>query len=205
VTRKRADVGGQRAGQPVLIHAACRAAGIAPSEIVEVLERTPTIEISGLTKHARKLIPDLVYTVHTASGAVLEIWIFEAQMSQDWLKRWRWGLYPVAYAAELRKQARLAVIAIDPEIRHWIRTSMIPVIQPTPVLIEPDQFELITDTTYARQHPRTTVLGAVYHANEPEPAAQRIAGIRAALAAMDTLDPQECLRYTVLMLATADR
>src|SRR5690554_6540561 len=91
----------------MLSRMACESAGLTVREIVVVRERTPKIEISGLSKAAKSYAPDLVFTVHTEDGKVLEIWVYEVQLSKDWYKRWRWALYAVAYAAEYQKPALL--------------------------------------------------------------------------------------------------
>jgi len=87
-----------------------------------------------------------------------------------------------AYAAEYGRRALLAVFSPEPELREWLRTELIPRIEPRPVLIEPDQVERITDYNDARRRPALTVLGCIYHAHEPAPFEDRVAVIRAALA-----------------------
>jgi flagellar biosynthesis/type III secretory pathway protein FliH len=70
-------------------------------------------------------------------------------------------------------------------------------------LIEQDQIELITDTAEARRRPQEAVLGATFHAREQDQIEQRVAGIRAAFVAIQSLDSRERRSYTVLMLSIA--
>jgi hypothetical protein len=101
----------------VLIRIACAAAGIAVSGLVKVRYRNPRIHIPGFSKRARTFTVDLVYTVHTAQGKVVEVWIFEIQLSEDDLKISRWAFYPVTYAMICGGVGRLAVFCPEPALR----------------------------------------------------------------------------------------
>jgi hypothetical protein len=130
-------------------------------------------------------------------------WVIEAQLCWDYKKEWDWALFPVAFAAESRTRALLAVFVPDPLLRARFRRTMLPKIQPRPILIEQDQIELITDTAEARRRPQEAVLGATFHAREEDQIEQRVAGIRAAFVAIQSLDSRERRSYTVLMLSIA--
>jgi hypothetical protein len=129
-------------------------------------------------------------------------WILEVQISWDSEKEWNWALYAVAVAAESKKPARVAAFVPNPALRARIRTKLIPKISPTPALVERDHIELIDDTQEALRRPHETILGAVYHAGSDAPVERRMAAMRAAFIAVETLDPWESRSYTVLMLTT---
>jgi hypothetical protein len=186
-----------------LIRSMCASAGIKLLEFGEVQERTPTLEILGCVHRARLGIPDLVLVVRGADGRTLMIWIVEAQLCWDHKKQWDWALFPAAFGAETRTQAKLAAFVPDPALRGRIRRTMIPKIQPRPILMELDQIELIVDTAEACRRPQEAVFGATFHAREKEAVEQRVAGIRAAFIAMQSLDSLERRSYTVLMLTIA--
>jgi hypothetical protein len=181
----------------------CASAGIKLLEFGEVQERTPTLEILGCVHRARLGIPDLVLVVRGADGRTLMIWIVEAQLCWDHKKRWDWALFPAAFGAETRTQAKLAAFVPDPALRGRIRRTMIPKIQPRPILMELDQIALIVDTAEACRRPQEAVFGATFHAREHEAVEQRVAGIRAAFIAIQSLDSLERRSYTVLMLTIA--
>jgi hypothetical protein len=185
-----------------LIALMCSAAGIAPPEFAEVHERTPTVEIPRSLRRARLGIVDLVLVVRTAEGQISMIWILEVQLCWDFNKRWDWGLFPAAFAAESRAPAMLAAFVPDPMLRARIRRTLVPKTVPRPILIELDQIELIVDTAEARHRIHETVLGAVFHSRENTPLEPRVAGIRAAFVAIQGLDPWQRRSYTVLMLST---
>jgi hypothetical protein len=52
-----------------------------------VLVKDPRIELPALSKRAQKHIVDLVFTVHTADGKTIEVWVFEIQLSKDHANR----------------------------------------------------------------------------------------------------------------------
>jgi hypothetical protein len=183
-----------------LVELICRAHGMVLGEITEIHERTPTIEIPGLKRRARKGTADLVFTVHTKDGDIITILIVECQLSWDHAKRWDWALYPTAYAAEGHCKAILAVFCPDPTLRGRYR-KVLPEIEPRPALIEPDQLELIGDDERACSDPHRTILAAIFHARERTAQSTRVAGIRAALLAVQTLEPAKCLRYSLLMVS----
>jgi hypothetical protein len=181
-----------------LIDLICRAHGIVLDEFTEILERTPTIDVPGFLRRASKHTPDLVFTVHTKDGRILLIVIIESQLSWDRTKLWEWALYPTAFAAEAHCWAKLSVFCPDPGLRGRYR-KVLPQMEPRPVVIEADQIELITDDERARREPHQTILAAIYHARESTAESIRVAGIRAALFAVRTLEPSKGLRYSLLM------
>ncbi|WP_052559546.1 hypothetical protein, partial [Enhygromyxa salina] len=185
-----------------LIEILCAAAGIDLIEVSEVRERTPTFEVPNLNRRARKGLIDFLLVAIAGNGVTLMHWIIEVQLCWDANKQWNWALYAVAVGAESKKPAVVAVFTPDPVLRARIRTKLIPKILPPPALVEPDHIELIDDVEEARRRPHETILGAVYHAASDTPVERRVAAIRAAWIAVQTLDPWECRSYTVLMLTT---
>ncbi|PRP91462.1 hypothetical protein ENSA5_55790 [Enhygromyxa salina] len=181
----------------------CAAGGVSSDNIAEIQERTPSVEVSGLARAARKAAADLVLVVHTFDGKLLVIWIFEVQLSWNADKRWIWALLQAAFAAESRTDALVVVVAPSPRLRDRIRKKLMPQVAPPLILLEPDQIKLIDDADEARRRPLETILGAVYHAREDSPFSLRVAGIRAALLALQTLDSASCRRYTVLVMSIA--
>ncbi|PRP99365.1 hypothetical protein ENSA5_28740 [Enhygromyxa salina] len=181
----------------------CAAVNVSSDDVAEIYERTPSVEVSGLARAARKVAADLVLVVHTLDGRILEIWIFEVQLSWDRNKRWIWALLQAAFAAESRTNAMVVVVAPSPRLRARMRRKLVPHVAPPLILLEPDQIKLIDDADEARRRPLETILGAVYHAREDSPFSARVAGIRAALLALQTLDSISCRRYTVLVMSIA--
>ncbi|PRP93312.1 hypothetical protein ENSA5_43340 [Enhygromyxa salina] len=181
----------------------CAAGEISLAKVAEIHERTPSVEVSGLARAARKSSADLVLVVHTFDGRIFVIWVFEVQLSWDPEKRWIWALLQAAFAAESRAKAVVVVVAPNPRLRERMRKKLAPLLAPPLVFLEPDQIELIDDADEARRRPLETILGAVYHAREDSPFSARVAGIRAALVALQTLDSASCRRYTVLVMSIA--
>ena len=193
----------QNLPRPRLIALMCAVAGIEPPEIGEVREHTPTLDVPGNSRRARRRIVDLLLVVHTPDGQISMCWILEAQVCWNDVKRWNWALYPVALAAETHRRSMLAAFVPDPVLRGKIRTKLIPKIDPQPILIERDHIELIVDTDTALRRPHEAILGAVYHSREDEAVERRVAGFRAGFIALQSLDCSQRQRYTVLMLTTA--
>lgn len=181
-----------------LVELICRAHGTLLGEITQINERTPTIEIPDLLRRARRAMLDLVLTVHTKGIRAILIVIVEGQLSWDDSKPGDWAMFSTAFAARSRGKAILAVFCPDPKLRAKFRVAVAETLPP-PVLIEPAHVELITDDERARREPHQTILGAIYHAGENSPESARVAGIRAALIAVSTLEPSEQLRYYHLM------
>jgi hypothetical protein len=128
--------------------------------------------------------------------------IFEVQLSFDWSKRWTWPLLATAFAAEIRRKALVVVFSPDPRQREAIRRRLLPKMEPRPILIEPDQIPLICDAARARRQPRETIFAALYHVHETgESIDARVAGSRAAVIAIRTLEHHDQLRYGALMLS----
>lgn len=182
-----------------LVELICAAAGIELDEIVEIHERTPTVQAPALLRRPRKLIIDLVLTVHGKKMRITLVVIIEVQLSWDSTKARSWPLAAVAFAAESDAQAVVAVFTPDGELRLQIRQRLLPKMAPQPVLIEPDQIRLITDEAEAREHMFEAVLGAIFHGRENSPVERRVAGIRAAYLALQGLEFRDYFRYAVLM------
>jgi hypothetical protein len=109
-------------------------------------------------------------------------------------------LLAVSFAHEARSEGLVAVFTPDPVERERIRRRLLPKMSPRPFIVGPDQVPLICDVQRARERPRETIFGALYHARETaEPIEERVAGIRAALIAARRLAPHEQLRYGALM------
>lgn len=182
-----------------LVELICAAAGIQIDDIVEIHERTPTVEAPALVRRPRKLIIDLVLTVHGRKMKITLVVIIEVQLSWDRTKARSWPLAAVAFAAESDAQAVVAVFTPDGALRLRLRERMLPKMMPQPILIEPDQIRLITDEAEAGEHMFEAVLGAIYHCRENSPVEQRVAGIRAAYLALQRLEFKDYFRYAVLM------
>jgi hypothetical protein len=184
-----------------LIRIACAAAGIPVNDIVAVCYRNPRIEIVGLSKPAKGFVVDLVYTVHSADDRVIELWIFEIDLSWNRVKPRRWALYLSAFENEFDANGQLVVFSPKPQLRERIRLKALPRSRVTPLLIEPDHVERITDSNEARRRPRMAILGCLFHAQEPAPLADRVAVFRAAWLAIQWLPEREAQRYHVLVMA----
>jgi hypothetical protein len=182
-----------------LVELICAAAGLELDEIIEIHERTPTVEAPALLRRPRKLIIDLVLTVHGKKMRITLVVIIEVQLSWDRTKARSWPLAAVAFAAESDAQAVVAVFSPDGELRVRIRQRLLPKMTPRPILIEPDQIRLITDEAEAREHMFEAVLGAIFHGRENSPVEHRVAGIRAAYLALQGLEFRDYFRYAVLM------
>jgi hypothetical protein len=184
----------------VLIGWIAAAAQLELRGIGEIRERSTTIAALGFLRPARKGVADVVLTVHDRHERVVLGLILEVQLSLDWTKRWNWPFLATALAAEIRRMALVVVLTPDPQRRDAIRRRLLPKMEPRPLLIEPDQIPLIDDAERARREPRETIFAALYHARETrESIGSRVAGIRAAVIAIRTLDRQEQLRYGALM------
>ena len=72
-----------------------------------------------------------------------------------------------------------------------------------PKFIEADQIVFIDDYIEARRRPLETILGAVFHSREPATGLDKVAGLRAAYMALQTLDEASSLRYTVVVMSIA--
>jgi hypothetical protein len=185
----------------VLIGIVCAAAGMPVPQIIEVRYRNPRIEIPGLSKPARKSIVDLVYTTQAVDGT-LDLWLFEIELSWNWLKVRRWALYELAFEEEHdAAHARLAVFSPEPQLRKKIRTKMLPQIKTDPLLLEPDQIERITDYAEARRRPELTILGSLFHAQEPAPFEARVEVFKAAWMAIQSLAERQARRYSVVVMS----
>jgi hypothetical protein len=185
----------------ILIRIACQAAGIVPDELVDVLARNPRIELPAVSKRAHKHIVDLVFTVQTADGKVIEVWVFEIQLGKDPSKIRRWDVYPVAFGLEYDAEGRLALFVPEPKVRRWIRTKVLPRMKLPPILIEPDQIERITDHEDAQRRPELTILGCLYHVHEPAAFQDRVEVCRAAWLVIQSLAEPKSLRYAVLVMS----
>jgi hypothetical protein len=178
------------------------AAGLTLSNIGSIRERSTTIAVMSFVRPARKGVADVVLTLLDRDERVLTVLILEMQLTMDWSKRWTWPMLATAFAAEVKKEARVVAFTPDPVRRGEIRRLLLPKMQPRPILIEPDQIRMIHDAEEARAHPRETIFAALYHVRElHEPVEVRVAGIRAALIAVRTLDDHDQLRYGDLMLS----
>lgn len=183
-----------------LVERVCAAVGIAPERIGAIRERSPTVAVLSFARRARKVIGDIVLTVHDRKGRVLIVLIFEVQLTWDPTKRWVWALLSVAFAHEARSKGLVVAFTPDPVVRERIRERLLPKTSPPPLLVEPDDIELICDIERARMRPREAIVGALYHARETdEPIEARVAGIRAALIGARRLAPHEQVRYGALM------
>jgi hypothetical protein len=176
------------------------AAGLTLSEVRSIHERSTTISALGFIRSARKGLADVVFTLLGADDRIVMVLILEMQLTMDWSKRWDWPMLATTFAAEVRRTARVVVFTPDPVRRGQIRRLLLPKIEPRPILIEPDQIPLICDVERARAQPRETIFAALYHVRERhEPVEVRVAGIRAAIIGLRTLDRHEKLRYGDLM------
>jgi hypothetical protein len=183
-----------------LVERICMAVGIERERISAIRERSPAVAVMSFAHPARKTIGDIVLTVHDRNDRVLIVLIFEVQMSWDATKRWVWALLAVAFAHEARSEGLVAVFTPDPLVRERIRRRLWPKMSPPPLILDPDQVELICDIQRARARPREAIFGALDHARETaEPIDARVAGIRAAFIAARRLAPHEQLRYGALM------
>jgi hypothetical protein len=171
------------------------AAGMSLHDVGHIHERSPTIAVLGFLRPARKAVADLVLSVFNRRGLRLASLILELQLSRDRSKRWIWPLLATGLAAETRRRALVVVFSPDPTRRAWMR-GLLPQMEPQPLVIEPDQIPLICDVAKARLRPREAIFAALYHARETDEAVEmRVAGIRAAVIAIRTLDHLEQLRY----------
>jgi hypothetical protein len=178
------------------------AAGLTLSDIRSIHERSTTIAAMSFVHAAHKGLADVVFTVLGADDRILMVLILELQLSMDWTKRWDWPMLATTFAAEVRRVARVVVFTPDPVRRGQIRRLLLPKIEPRPILVEPDQIPVVHDVERARLQPRETIFAALYHVRElHEPVETRVAGIRAAIIALRTLDRHEQLRYGDLMLS----
>ncbi len=184
----------------VLIRIACAAAGITEYEIVELRYHDPRIEIPGLDKRAGEFAVDLVYTIRTADGRIVDLWLFEIQISHDPKKIRRWTLYVAAFENELDVDGHLVLVSPEPLLRERIRVKQLSRVRASTIVIERDQIERITDYTQARARPQLAILGALYHAHEPAPLDDRVAAFRAAWVALQSLAVDRCLRYAVAVM-----
>jgi hypothetical protein len=184
-----------------LIRIACAAIGVVPRKIVKIRYRNPRIEVPGLGKRAHGNTVDFVYTVHTADGRTLDVWVFEIQCSYDRTKRRSWALYLSAFADEHDADARLVIFSPEPELRRKIRNKLLPRVDPPPILLEPDHIERITDYEEARRRPELTILGCLYHTHEPASLPDRVAVFRAAWIAIQSLAGLKSLRYALLVMS----
>lgn len=183
-----------------LVAIACAAAGIVVKEIIAIRYRNPRIEAPGMVKRAKGFTVDLIYTIHAADGRVLEIWVFEIDLSWSRVKFRRWNLYLSAYENEDDADGRLVIFAPKPTLRERIRTKAIPRSRVKPILIEPQHLERITDRAEVRRRPRQTVLGCLFHAQDPAPLAEQVEVFRAAWLAIQWLPEREAQRYHVLVM-----
>lgn len=183
-----------------LIAIACAAAGIVVRKVVAIRYRNPRIEAPGMAKRAKGFTVDLIYTIHAANGRVLELWVFEIDLSWSRVKPRRWNLYLSAYENEDDADGHLVIFAPKPELRERIRTKAIPRSRVKPILIEPKHLERITDRADARLRPRLTVLGCLFHAQDPAPLANQVEVFRAAWLAIQSLPEREAQRYSVLVM-----
>ena len=167
----------------------------------EVRYRNPRIQVRALKKRAGGYVVDLAFTIETADGQVVEIWLFELQLSFDAQKVRRWTLYLAAYENEFDADACLAVIVPDPDLREQIRAQQLPRVRGKTLMIERDQIERITDYTEARARPQLTILGCLFHAHEPAPLEDRVAVVRAAWVAIQSLAIDQSLRYTIAVMS----
>jgi hypothetical protein len=177
----------------------CRATGLSPGEVVDLRERTPTVEVTSPARRARKLTSDLAFALHTHDADVLLLALVEVQLSWDPTKRWDWPLMYTAFAAAARRPAQLLVLTPSRALRERYRRTMFPKLVPCPIQIRPDQFPLITDVAIARRQPREAVLGVLFHVEDDTPLERGVAGIRAAYLGLEALDDWEALRYDLLM------
>jgi hypothetical protein len=178
------------------------AAGLTLSDIRSIRERSTTIAVMGFVHPARKGLADVVLTLYDSRDHLLKVLILELQLSMDWSKVWTWPMLATTFAAEVHQTARVVVFTPDPVRRGEIRRLLLPKMEPRPLLIEPDQIRPIHDAEQARARPRETIFAALYHVREPhEPVEARVAGIRAAVIALRTLDHHEQLRYGDLMVS----
>lgn len=192
----------RRMNRQTLVEWISAAAGLTVSDIRSIHERSTTIAAMGFLHAARKGLADVVFTLLGPDDRILSVLILEMQLTMDWSKRWIWPMLATTFAAEVRRDARVVVFTPDPVRRGEIRRFLLPKMEPRPLLIEPDQIPLISDAEQARLQPRETIFAALYHVREPhEPVEARVAGIRAAVIALRTLDRHEQLRYGDLMLS----
>lgn len=176
------------------------ATGLAFQDIRSIRERSPTIAALGFLHPARKRIADMVLLLLGPDDRAAHGLILELQLSFDWSKRWTWPLLATALSAEIRRLARVIVFSPDPQLRAAIRRRLLPKLDPRAILVEPEHIPLICDADQARRQPRETIFAALYHVAETdEPIELRVAGIRAAMLALRTLDQPEQLRYGALM------
>jgi hypothetical protein len=180
-----------------LIRIACATAGIEG----EVRYRNPRIEVRALKKRAGGYIVDLAFTIETADGQVTEVWVFEVQVCFDDCKPRRWTLYLAAYENEFGVDGTLAVFTPDPDLREQIRTRQFPRVRGTIIMIERDQIERIVDYEQARARPQLAILGCLYHAHEPAPFEDRVAVVRAAWVAIQSLAIDRAVRYTIALMS----
>lgn len=177
-------------------------AGLSLSDIGSIHERSTTIAVMSFLRPARKGLADVVLTLLDRDDRILTVLILEMQLTMDWSKRWTWPMLATAFAAEVKKEARVIAFTPDPVRRGEIRRLLLPKMEPRPILIEPDQIPMIHDVEKARAQPRETIFAALYHVRElHEPVETRVAGIRAAVIALRTLDDHDQLRYGDLMLS----
>jgi hypothetical protein len=186
-------------GGDELIAIACKALGISKNELAKAHYHNPRIEISGLSDAAKTFVVDIVYTLQFADR-VIAVWVFEIELSWSSIKRRRWALFLSAYENELDVDGHLVVFSPKPRLRERIRRKAIPGCRATPLLIQPDHIERITDHAEARRRPRLTILGCIFHAQEPAPLADQVELVRAAWLANQGLPPREAQRYGVLVM-----
>lgn len=186
-------------GGDELIAIACRALGITTNELAKARYLNPRIEISGLSDAAKIFVVDIVYTLDSGE-CVVEVWVFEIELSWSAIKRRRWALFLSAYENEFDVDGHLVIFSPEPGLRERIRVKALPGCRATPLLIQPDHIERITDYDEARRRPRLAILGCLFHAQKPAPLADQLAVVRAAWLAIQVLPGREAQRYGVLVM-----
>jgi hypothetical protein len=136
------------------------------------------------------------------SDSIVEVWIFEIELSFSWPKIRLWAHYEITYETECDADARVAVFTPRPALRERIRTKLLARMKKTkPILIEPDQIERISDYAQARLRPELAILGALFHAQDPAPFEAQVEVLCAAWVAMQSLAQETALRYSVAVMS----
>ena len=171
--------------------------------VFTVEEHTPIVELPALGRLRQKRIADSVLVVRGADGQILATFVIEVQLSWKLDKGRDWMIFSVAFASRHDRKARVMIVSPKSRLRARIRELIEQIDEPIDML-ELDHLERIDDEDQVRLRPHETILGALHHSNNEDLAEDlRVATVRAALIALQRVDPTDWLRYLGLIMGTA--
>jgi hypothetical protein len=190
-----------------------------PKLVPELLRIAFGIDLYGTTEllssaetltdlHPAEYRADAVLVVRNSSGAAVEAFVVEVQLSPDRRKRYAWPIYVSGIRARLRCPVTLVAVAPDPKVARWCaqpidlgrgRAVM------SVAVIGPAEVPRVTDPTVAQALPELALLSVLAHRGDSDAVSlARVALASFGVGAIDLDDDRAALYADVVFASLSE-